>query len=249
MTQSPPAPTPAIRPSSLHGQVLARIGADLVDGKLTQGTVVTMDSLESQYGASRSAIREVVRVLESIGVAVSRRRVGVRFLPQSQWEALSPVVVAWRLDGGQRADQLRELSELRRGIEPVAASLAAQRATPEQVDAMTAAVVGMSVTGPRGDLERYLEHDVAFHTTLLEASGNAALASFAPLVHEALRGRTAHHLMPTVPEPDAIRWHVEVAQAVAAGEAVRAEATMRQIVHEAQESMSAVLDEEPATQG
>lgn len=249
VTQALPAPTPATRSASLHGQVLARIGADLVDGKLTQGTVITMDALESRYGASRSAIREVVRVLESLGVAVSRRRVGVRFLPQTQWEALSPVVVAWRLDGGQRAEQLRELSELRRGVEPVAASLAADRATPEQVDAMTAAVVGMSVTGPRGDLERYLAHDAAFHTTLLEASGNAALASFAPLVREALRGRTAHHLMPQIPNPDAIRWHVEVAQAIAAGDPSRAETTMRSIVHEAQESMTAVLEESPETQG
>jgi len=227
--------------SGLHAQVLARIGADLADGDLTAGTVVTMDALEARYGASRSAIREVVRVLESIGVAHSRRRVGVRIRPQTEWEALSPVVVAWRLDGAQRADQLRELSELRRGVEPVAAALAADRATPEHVDRLTEAVVGMSVTGPRGDLASYLEHDVAFHTTLLEASGNAALAGFAPLVREALRGRTEHDLMPAVPEPAAIRWHVDVAEAIAAGDRDRAEVTMREIVGEAQEAMSAVL--------
>ncbi len=226
--------------SGLHAQVLARLGEDLTRGEIAPGAVLSMEKLEDRYAVSRTVVREVVKVLESLGVVTSRRRVGVTVQPPAAWEALSPLVVRWRLAGPGRADQLRELSELRRGIEPIAAALAAVRATDAQVAALGEAAVGMSVTGPRGDLRSYLAHDVAFHEVLLAASGNGALASLAPLVAEALTGRTEHRLMPSRPEVAAIRWHAAVAEAVAFRDAARAESVMRTIVDEAQGAMEAL---------
>ena len=103
----------------LHHSVLTRIGADLTTGRLAAGDVFSMEQIEARYGVSRTVVREVVKVLESIGVASSRRRVGVTIQPESSWEALSPVIIHWRLEGPQRLAQLREVSELRRGVEPV----------------------------------------------------------------------------------------------------------------------------------
>ncbi|WP_068263757.1 FadR/GntR family transcriptional regulator [Janibacter limosus] len=224
----------------LHHSVLTRIGADLTSGRLAAGDVFSMEQLEARYGVSRTVVREVIKVLESIGVATSRRRVGVTIQPERSWESLSPVIIHWRLEGPQRLDQLREVSELRRGVEPQAAWLAAQRATPEQSERLQTAADGMSVTGPQGDLSTYLQHDIDFHRTLLEASGNALLAGFAPFVEEALTSRTEHDLMPEIPEQGAIDWHVEVAAAVAGGRAELAEETMRRIVTEAQDAMDEI---------
>ena len=225
--------------SSLHRRVLDRLGDELTSGAVAVGSSFSTESLMERYGVSRTIAREAVKVLEQNGVVSSRRRVGVTVRPVADWAALSPMVVRWWLDSAQRPRQLRELSELRSGIEPVAAGLAAHRASDEQRAAISAAVVGMSITGPKGDLETYLEHDVAFHTTVLEASGNAGLASIAPLVREALAGRTHHDLMPSVPEPQAIRWHFAVAEAVALGDAEAATRVMRTIVGEAQDAMEA----------
>lgn len=225
------------RAGGLHHRVLARVGADLTHGRVVPGDVMSMEQIEERYGVSRTVVREVVKVLESVGVATSRRRVGVTFQPESSWEALSPVIIHWRLEGPQRLDQLREVSELRRGIEPQAAWLAAQRADEDETARLRAAAQGMADTGPRGDLQGYLAHDIDFHRSLLTASGNALLVSFAPFVEEALRGRTEHHLMPEVPEQRAIGWHVEVAEAVTEGRAELAEETMRLILSEAQQAM------------
>lgn len=227
----------------LHHSVLSRIGDDRVHGRVAAGDVLSMEQLEERYGVSRTVVREVVKVLESVGVATSRRRVGVTFQPESEWDALSPVIIHWRLAGPQRLDQLREVSELRRGVEPQAAWLAAQRTDDEAVAALRVAAQGMVETGPTGDLQTYLQHDIDFHTTLLAASGNALLAGFAPFVAEALTGRTDHDLMPEIPDQRAIDWHVEVAAAITDGRPDLAEETMRLIVTEAQEAMEAIHGE------
>lgn len=222
-----------VQTAGLHEQVLARIGPDLVAGVLVEGQVLRMEGLESQYGVSRTVIREVVKVLESLQIVSSRRRVGVRVRPRREWNMFDPRIIRWRLDGPDRAEQLRSLGELRRGIEPVAAELAATHATPEQCGTLTGAVIGMSVTGKAGDLEAYLAHDVAFHQALLEASGNEMFAALYPVVDQVLTGRTHHDLMPARPSVAAIRLHGDVAQAVAGGSPEQARQAMTAILEEA----------------
>ncbi|GAA2453625.1 FCD domain-containing protein [Actinomadura vinacea] len=228
--------------AGLHGSVLDQLGVLITSARLRPGEVLRIEQLESRFGVSRSVVREAIRVLESMGMVTSRRRVGITVAPRAGWNLFDPRIIAWRLDGAGRDEQLRSLSELRRGIEPVAAALAAVRATPAQCGALTGAVMEMSVHGRSGDLEAYLAADILFHRTLLEASGNEMLGALSNVVAAVLTGRTHHHLMPARPEPFAIRWHAEVAQAVQAGDAEAAERAMRDIVEEATQAM---LDPSP----
>lgn len=227
--------------SGLHEQVLARLGPAFVSGELTEGSVLTIDDLARQHGVSRTVARDVVKVLESLQLVTTRRRVGITVRPRTEWNALDPRLIRWQLAGPERARQLRALSELRNAVEPVAAALAARHADPEQCGRLTAAVIGMSITGRQGDLETYLHHDVAFHCALLQASGNDLFAALASVVGEVLTGRTHHDLMPAHPEPAAIRLHADIAEAIAAGDSARAERAMRAIVDEAQEAMEATF--------
>ncbi len=222
---------------NLHESVVEHLGRLITAGDLAVGTVVSIDRLEQSLDVSRSVIREALRVLETRGLVVSRRRVGVTVQPRSQWQVLDPAIIRWRLASQERVVQLRSLGELRRGIEPVAAGLAASRATTEQCRTMSSAVVEMSVHARAGDLEAYLDADRQFHDALLEASGNEMLASLRGVVGEVLSGRTHHGLMPDQPNPVAIRLHGEVAQAVLAGDAEGAEQAMRLIVQEATDAM------------
>jgi len=221
----------------VHHDVLERLGPDLLWGELSATRDLRLELIEARYGVSRSAAREVIRVLEAMRVVISRRRVGITVRPRAEWNVLDPRLIRWRLAGPERPAQLRSLSQLRTGVEPTAAALAAQHATPEQCAELTAAVIGMSVTGQTGDLEAYLAHDIAFHRTLLEASGNELFAGLTDVVASVLAGRTHHHLMPSRPEPAAIRLHVDVAEAVCAHDAERAESAMREILVEATEAM------------
>lgn len=219
--------------SGLHGSVLDGLGILITSGQLPPAHILRIEQLEHRFGVSRSVIREAIRVLESMGLLTSRRRVGVTVAPRSAWHLFDPRIIRWRLDGDDRDQQLRSLQQLRRGVEPVAAGLAARHATPEQCGTLTGAVMQMAVHGRSGDLAAYLDADILFHATLLEASGNEMLAALTDVVAEVLTGRTHHHLMPDHPEPAAIRWHAEVAQAVQSGDCQAAERAMRDILQEA----------------
>ena len=223
--------------SGLHADLLDKLGGLIASGDLAAGQVLRTEELEARYGVSRTVAREAVRVLESMGVVTSRRRVGVTVAPRADWNVFDPTLIRWRLAGSGRADQLRSLSELRAGFEPAAARLAAGRATPEQCGVLTGAVVDMAVHGRSGDLEAYLHADIRFHRTLLEATGNEMFGALADVVAEVLVGRTHHGLMPLNPNPAAVRLHADVAQAVQSGDAQAAHAAMTDIITEATAAM------------
>ena len=226
----------------LHASVLDKLGQEIVSGTVPVGSVVRIDQLDARFGVSRSVVREAVRVLSSMGLVETRRRLGVRVRPRSQWNVFDPRVIRWRLAGPDREDQLVSLGELRRGFEPVAAELAADRATPEQCGAMAAAVMEMTVHAKSGDLVAYLGADKDFHRTMLEASGNEMLAALATVVDEVLSGRTHHDLMPRTPNPLAIRLHSDVAQAIGSGDGKAASAAMASIIDEASAAVRGVKD-------
>jgi DNA-binding FadR family transcriptional regulator len=89
-----------------------------------------------------------------MGLVASRRRVGLTVQPRTSWQVFDPRVIRWRLDSEDRLAQLQSLGELRKGLEPVAAGLAAERATPEQCGALSEAAGQMVVHGRSGDPRR-----------------------------------------------------------------------------------------------
>lgn len=225
---------------ALHGGLLTALGTAIVSGEYPTGQVLTLDGVSARHGLSRSVAREAIRVLESMGMVVSRRRVGITIQPAEKWNVFDPRLIRWRLDAGDSAAQLVSLSELRRGFEPVAAALAARRANPDQCRVMAAAVSDMVVHGRAGDLEAYLQADKLFHQTLLEASGNEMFRALNGVVAEVLTGRTHHGMMPDTPNPAAIDLHDEVARAIRIRDEQAAERGMRAIIDEA---VSAVAED------
>ena len=227
--------------SPVHEALVDALGAAIVQGVHGPGARLATVDLAERYGVSRSAAREVVRVLETYGLVTVRRKAGVEVLPRSRWHVYAPEVLAWRLAGPERAEQLRELGELRGAVEPLAARLAARAASPSQREALVASVVEMARTEHDADSEEYLTADIRFHRTLLEASGNSMLATLSGMVEAVLRGRTLHELMPHDANPDAVRWHHDVAFAVASGRPDEAAAAMSRIVAEADQAMRAAI--------
>ncbi|MBT2442642.1 FadR family transcriptional regulator [Streptomyces sp. ISL-36] len=218
--------TPA---QGLHPHVLATLGLAITAGEYPPGSVLRTDELSQRFDVSRTVVREVVRVLESMHLVESRRRVGVIVLPTERWNVYDPQVIRWRLAGADRPRQLRSLTVLRSAVEPVAAGLAAVHATPEQCRELTEQALGMVATSRGRQLEAYLVHDIAFHRVVLNASGNEMFARLGDVVAEVLTGRTHHQVMFEDPDPAAVTLHVQVAEAVREKDAVRAEELTRQI--------------------
>ncbi|OUD03823.1 FadR/GntR family transcriptional regulator [Streptomyces swartbergensis] len=213
----------------LHGHVLDTLGPEITAGEYPPGSVLRTDELAQRFDVSRSVMREAVRVLESMHLVESRRRVGVTVRPMSEWNVYDPQVIRWRLAGKDRARQLRSLTVLRSAIEPVAAGLAARHATSQQCAELTECALGMVANSRGHKLEEYLVHDMAFHRVILDASGNEMFARLGDVVAEVLAGRTHHDVMFEDPDPAAVTLHVQVAEAVRAGDAVRAEELTREI--------------------
>ncbi|MFE1143009.1 FadR/GntR family transcriptional regulator [Streptomyces rochei] len=213
----------------LHGRVLDTLGPAITAGEYPAGSVLRTDELAQRFEVSRSVMREAVRVLESMHLVESRRRVGVTVLPECEWNVYDPQVIRWRLAGSERPRQLRSLTVLRSAVEPVAAGLAARLATPEQCAELTECALGMVANSSGHRLEEYLFHDVAFHRVILTASGNEMFARLGSVVAEVLAGRTHHDVMFEDPDPAAVTLHVQVAEAVRARDAERAERLTREI--------------------
>ncbi|MFC4904279.1 FadR/GntR family transcriptional regulator [Kocuria oceani] len=223
-----------------HSGVLDRLGRSIASGDRVPGTVLTLAGLEEEFGVSRTLVREVVRVLESMGMLESRRRVGVTVRPPRDWNPFDPRLIRWRLGGPGRDAQLLSLTELRAAIEPMAARLAAARADESTRRRLVELAARLKELGQahRGTDPEYLAIDIAYHELLLAASGNPMLAALGGVVAEVLSGRTALGLMPRDPAPGALEDHEATAAAVASGDAATAEARARAVVTEVLEEVA-----------
>lgn len=226
----------------LHNRVLDELGQAICEGRLPAGTIITTEELESRYRVSRSVIRESLRALEAMGMVTSKRRVGNRILPMSEWNVYDLSVIRWRLAGRNRIDQLRSLTELRTAIEPEAARLAASRSALAQASDLMGLAGQLWAAGKGGDQERFLELDIEFHALIMDMSGNEMFSRLNNLVSEVLIGRTHYGLMPQFPHSDALQMHVDVANAIQSGNPDAAGAAMLGIMNRTISEMAEIWE-------
>ena len=167
----------------LHGEVVHDIGVRILSGELEPGE--TLFGEDDRAGdASRTVLREAIKVLAAKRLVESRPKTGTRVRPRSDWNLLDPDVLAWQLEAGPTPSFLEDALELRQLIEPAAARLAAARASDEDIAALEAAHSAMSAAR---DLEAWIEPDVRFHSILIRAAGNELLERLSPIVSAMLR--------------------------------------------------------------
>ena len=215
---------------SLHDQVVDGLGTAICGGIYGAGHVLSIDVLATEHGVSRPVVREACRVLTALGLVESRRRVGTVVLPADRWTAFDPRVIRWRLASGDRLAQLGVLTELRTAIEPQAARLAAVRRPDSSATDLVVLGARLWDAGTAGRADEFLELDLRFHRLLLHASGNDMFAYLADVVAEVLKSRHQYGLFPDRPAPEALQWHMDVAQAIQRGDAAVAFETMIRIV-------------------
>ncbi|GAA0992324.1 FadR/GntR family transcriptional regulator [Subtercola frigoramans] len=193
----------------LHSRVLNSVGADIVSGQLPPGFILNLDEMSAEFDVSRSVLRESIRVLQSLGLVEARQRVGTVVLPWDSWDLFSPQIIFWRGQGPGYYTQMRELLQLRLGIEPIAARLSAAHMTATERRAVCAAADTMDDANRSGDGKVFLEADVAFHTLVLRSSGNAVMAHFAGTVEAVLRTREQErrYTITTYTSPSVDRHH------------------------------------------
>ncbi|MBB5751507.1 FadR/GntR family transcriptional regulator [Prosthecomicrobium pneumaticum] len=179
------SPRIADRQGSLSDRVAAEIGRRIVSGLYPPGeTLPTEPRVQEEFGVSRTAVREAIRLLSAKGLTVSRPKIGTRVRPRSEWNMLDPDVLKWQIDQKPSDEFIYALFEMREIIEPAAAARAAERRTEEELERLTAAVDDIT-RRPRASAEQ-IKADLEFHMTILEASHNPMLRSVGAMIESAL---------------------------------------------------------------
>jgi DNA-binding FadR family transcriptional regulator len=178
-------PQPGYPPGGLHGQLVHAIGRQIASGELQPGDLLPMPP---GLTASRTVLREAIKVLAAKGLVESRPKTGTRVRPRRTWNLLDPDVLAWQHEGTPSPTFLRNLTEVRQIVEPSAAELAATRANAREIAAIAEAYDDMegALAGGEGHHEAFVRADIRFHRSILEACENDLLEQMSRVVYSAL---------------------------------------------------------------
>ncbi|PXW23883.1 FadR/GntR family transcriptional regulator [Paraburkholderia caballeronis] len=170
---------------SMHPRIVQELGMQIVGGAFAPGQRLPAEpSLCASYGASRSVLREAMRVLAAKGLVTSKPRVGSVVRPRDDWHMLDPDVLYWTVSSLPEGEFFRSLMTVRQIIEPAAAALAALRASDDDIARIGVAYEQMEQAKTAGDL---LDPDLAFHRAIMAATHNDMLAYIGNLLSLALR--------------------------------------------------------------
>ena len=225
---------------TLHAQVAREVGLRILEGELAAGSVLPNEAvLGMEFGVSRTALREAIKVLVSKGLVEVRRKTGTRIRPRRDWNALDPEILSWLFSGPGFAAGLPDLLELRLIVEPAGARLAALRATPANLQEIEEALAGMEAAV--ADAESSIEFDLLFHMAILEATHNAFMRPFGALIQEALRASFRLTNKDRLAYERSLKRHRDVFEAIKAKDADAAEATMRLVLNRTSEDIQRSL--------
>jgi GntR family transcriptional regulator, transcriptional repressor for pyruvate dehydrogenase complex len=181
----------------------------------------TEPEMIATYQVGRGTLREALRILEVNGIISIKPGPGGGPVAED----------ASTHDFGRMATlffhvhglTIRELIEARLILEPVAAGLAAQRRTEEDI-ARLKQVVAFEETG---DEEAYVHATADFHDTVAQLSGNGVISIFLLALAEVFHARVRGIVFPQGRARDGvIGTHAEIAKAISDGDADTAESLM-----------------------
>ena len=171
---------------TLSSRVGREIVQSIVAGRFQPGTLLpSEEQLCSEFGVSRSVIREAMKAVTGVGMARSRQGQGTVVLPSASWNNFAPEVIQARRDTGTLSDVLSEVLELRTVLEVQAAGFAAERGNDENLDQMAEYIGAMTADADSPD--QFIDLDVAFHDEVLRATSNHLIIGLFDLLHPLLR--------------------------------------------------------------
>lgn len=193
---------------NLIEQVHLRLVDAIADGTLPPGERLTQEEVAQRLSVSRQPVSHALQLLKRQGLAVE---IGKRGL------AVAPIEPA----------RMRDLYEVRGALDGLAARLAAERiaggrAPAREVEALKQRLAEGLALARDANVRDWIEKDVAFHSAIYALSGNSA-------VGETVAERWPHFkrsMGASLSNPD-LRipvWaeHVDITEAILAGDANRA---------------------------
>jgi DNA-binding FadR family transcriptional regulator len=187
LTDHPPTATPRPPGPSIRERVLETIGKRILSGHYPEETALPTEAkLAAEFGVSRTALREAIKMLAAKGLLVSRQRAGTIVQQVSHWNRLDTDVLEWMAAFDPDPDFIRGLIEARRAIEPAAARFASMRASSRDLAEIEIAYEAMCAAAQTNSISAFNEADVAFHSSVLRASRNPVFVALVGIISQAL---------------------------------------------------------------
>jgi DNA-binding GntR family transcriptional regulator len=195
---------PAARPTTVADALRDAI----VDGEFAPNQRLVEADLSERFGASRGSIRTALLELGAEGLVERVQNRGARVRAVSLAEAI-------------------EITEVRMVLEGLCAAKAATRLTEDDRDRLRGIGTAMQEAVRSGDLLGYSELNRQLHALIRTLGGQ----STAQAILERLRGQNVRHQFRLALHPGraavSLPQHLEIIEALCAGEAAAAEAAVR----------------------
>lgn len=220
------------RNRNLSYRVTEELGRAIVNGDFgPDDALPTEADLCQQFGVSRTAVREAVKMLSAKGLVSSKPRRGIRILPTENWNIFDADLLTWSLEGQPSHQVMTEFFQLRIAVEPEAAVLAARHASPDDIGAIAAAISGMR-TAPCGSDEGFAA-DLDFHVGILYATHNRFFIRLRDFIKTALN-IAIHFTTPAVESyEDVVTDHEKILRAIQRHDVEGARLHMRTLITDA----------------
>jgi GntR family transcriptional repressor for pyruvate dehydrogenase complex len=228
---------PLVASGRLGEQVASLTLRQVAGGAVAPGSFLPAEAeLAEVFGVSRSAVRDALQILASVGVVQVLHGKGTVVREESDWDVLSPLVMS-TLEAVGRGEQIRrDVYEVRRILECAAAEMAASTATTAQRRAIAekADTLVAEAGNPQTPLRQFLETDRDFHDLLAQIAGNLALRQIIRQVHVYVASSWTEVRLGPAERLEVAFQHKKISDSIVAGDTASARAAMESHINFAQ---------------
>jgi len=175
--------------------VFETIRCAIITGELKPGQRLMEVQLAEEMGVSRTPVRESIRKLELEGLVKMVPRKGAYVTPMS-------------------VNDLREMMEIRRALEGLAAELAAQNASQEQIEQLYFANQRFGKAALENDEEGIIKYDMDIHEIIYKASGNLKLLQMINSLREQMQRFRAEYVHRIEDKNPLVNQHMEIIKGI-----------------------------------
>ena len=174
---------------TMSSQVARIIGTKIVGGEYQPGDTLPIEGdLCTQYGVSRTTVREAIKHLAGKRLIDVQPKIGTRVLPFNDWNLLDREVLAWRLNAQFDSKIVEDIFEMRLCFEPRACYLAARSGSVEDHRLIEKRYTKLaSIVQAGNDIRLAAQADLEFHMTIINLSQNGMFITIGSAIKAAMR--------------------------------------------------------------
>ena len=231
----------AIKKTRIHEEVVSQVHELIKEGRFKAGDQLPSErELAETFKVSRTSVREALRALETQGLVISKTGMG-NFVADLPIESLVAPLARMLIE---EKNALADVFELRKLIEPQIASLAAERASAEDVERMKLLLKKQREQVERGATG--VDADTEFHFAIGRATQNHAIEKLVSGLLDVLSHSREESLQTSGRRQASIDSHLAIVAAIEKHNQAKAREAMRHHIEQVEQNVLLSKQEQSA---